>query len=284
MARHWIQWSGVKYVLKVVLAFAAIIFAVVAVIAAWPVFLAALAGTATVWTFLVATSTLVAAVIALGDSVVSLFTNISAIKAHKEDPGWASRYSSMNSMSSWLYKTNFDNKYLNVITNITSVALDVIGFACAVVTIGDGIFNVCKFFSNSYRANANWKNDFKMWDKGWKFSFEKFKKNFSYNVKAFYNSFKNNYSINQMQGVAKRKYDWYKKFSAFTKDTNFKTIKTAYRNTKAFINNLVNGVTFKDYINSQIEKAVMEKVDPLNVKGTMDRIQKIDEKVAGMSI
>lgn len=281
-AKHWIWCDGGKYVLKVVLAVAAIVFAVVAVIVAWPVFVAALVGTATVWTFIVATCTLVTAVIALGDSVVSLFTNIQAFRAHKEDPGWAARYSSMNSMSSWLYKTNFDNKYLNIITNVTSVALDVISTLCAVVTIADGIMNICKFFSNAYRANANWKNSFKMWTKDGKFSFDAFKKNFSYNVKAFYDSFGNNHSINQMKGVAKRKYDWYKKFSEFTKGTDFRNIKKAYGYTKTFINNLVNRVSFKDYINSKIEKAVMDKVDPLDVKGVHEQSQKIDKKLAAM--
>lgn len=285
-AKHWLWCDGGKYVIKAILSAVAVVFAVVAAIAAcvvgWPALLAILAGTLT-WANIVAVCAMITAVIAVVDFFVSACTNTVAALKHKTDPGWASRYSSMDSLSTWLYKTNFDNKFFNIISNWTSVGLDVISTICAVVTIVDGIRNVYRFFKNIGRKNANWKYHFKMWDKNGKFSFEIFKNHFSHNVKAFYNSFKNNRELNQMQGVAKRKYKWYNKFSKFTKGTTFKNIKTGYNNTKAFINNLVNGVTFKDYINSKIEKAVMEKVDPLDVKGTRDKLQKVDKKLAEMA-
>lgn len=239
--KYWFFCDGGKYWVKVGLAVAGLIFAVVALIAAWPVAAAAIAAGWTLST-VAAVATTIMAVIGVADAVVSLVENSMAVHAFKNDPGWAERYGSVTSLSDFLHKTNFKSKFWNKFSEAGAFFIDVTTVACAIITVADSIKNVATFFKNGYRKNANWKRHFDTkTTKYGKFSFERTWKSIKTNKEGIDYAFKNKDLI-QKKGALKRTSEFFKNFSKF--DKNLKTFKNANKAVKNFTKQLESPQSF----------------------------------------
>lgn len=239
--KYWYFCEGGKYWVKVGLAVVGLALAVVALVVAWPVAVAALAGALT-WTTVVAVASVIMAVIGVADAVVSLVESSFAVHAFKSDPGWAERYGSITSLSDFLHKTNFKSKFWNKFSEAGAFFIDVTTVACAIITVVDSIKNVATFFKNGYRKNANWKRHFDTkTTKYGKFSFERTWKSIKTNKEGIDYAFKNKDLI-QKKGALKRTSEFFKNFSKF--DKNLKTFKNANKAVKNFTKQLESPQSF----------------------------------------
>ena len=84
--------------------------------------------------------------------------------------------------------------------------------------------NGYKFFTNSYRANANWKRYFKMWDSNGKFSLKITLKNWKKNWESLNFAFNHDFQYTQWEGARKRNYDTYKNLSKMKESKGYKKV------------------------------------------------------------
>lgn len=211
--KHWYACEGGKYVISAVFKAVGLIVAVLAAFAAlvvaWPIILGLIGGAALTWSAVVAISTAVVACIALADATVALINTIKAASIAKTDPGWAARYADITTASDQLCKTCYDSKWANILSNMGSVAIDVIGTIASIISVVNLAVNGYKFFTNSYRANANWKRYFKMWDSNGKFNLKITIKNWKKNWEGLNFAFNHDFQYTQWEGARKRNYDSY---------------------------------------------------------------------------
>lgn len=237
--KHWYACEGGKYQVAKIFKWVGFAVAVLAAFAALIVALPVILGTSVValasWAGIVAVCTAVAACIALADATVALINSYIAADMAKTDPGWAARYAETNSVSDMLSKTCFDSKWGNIISNFAAGAIDVIGTVCSIVSIANLAVNGYKFFTNSYRANANWKRYFKIWDSNGKFSLDVTLKNWKTNWKGLDFAFHHDFQYTQLEGARKRNYTSYN-FLEKMKDGK------AYKNVMNFFDKLKEGV------------------------------------------
>lgn len=237
--KHWYACEGGKYQVAKIFKWVGFGVAVLAAFAALIVALPVIFGTSVValasWAGIVAVCTAVAACIALADATVALINTYIAADMAKTDPGWAARYTETNSVSDMLRKTCFDSKWGNIISNFAAGAIDVIGTVCSIVSIANLAVNGYKFFTNSYRANANWKRYFKLWDSNGNFSLDVTLKNWKTNWKGLDFALHHDFQYTQLQGARKRNYTSYS-FLEKMKDSK------AYKNVMNFFDKLKEGV------------------------------------------
>lgn len=151
--KYWYHCDGGKYWVKIAAAFALTLLAIMAAVAAWPVMIAALSGT--LWAALVGIAGFVGAVIAAFDAYVDLMGNIAALAMFKNDPAWAARYDSYNSLAGWLEKHRFDSRWMNKFSMIAATAVNITKSVCAVMNIANLIKNTANFIKG-YKAGTNW--------------------------------------------------------------------------------------------------------------------------------
>ncbi len=237
--KHWYACEGGKYVISAVFKAVGLVVAVLAAFAALvvalPLVLAVIGGAALTWSTVVAVCTAVAACIALADATVALINTIKAASIAETDPGWAARYADITTTSDQLSKTCYDSKWMNIISNCGAVAIDVIGTICSIISVVNLAVNGYKFFTNSYRANANWKRYFKIWDNNGKFSLDVTIKNWKTNWKGLNFAFNHDFQYTQWEGARKRNYDSYD-FLEKMKDSK------GYKNVMDFFDKLKDGV------------------------------------------
>lgn len=232
--KYWFFCNGGKYWLKVGAAVAGLIIAAVALIAAWPVAVAAIAAGLTLST-VAAVATLIMAAIGVADAIVSLCQNWKAAHTSQNDPGWAERYSSITTLSDFLHKTYFNSRIGNKLSEIGAFVIDVTTVCCAVITVVNTVKSIKAFFTNSYRKNANWKRHFDTkTTKYGKFSLERTWESFKTNSKGLDYAFKDKALI-QKQGALKRTSKFYNSLSKFSEKSAFlkhlKVTNTIVKNT-----------------------------------------------------
>ena len=237
--KHWYACEGGKYVIsavfKTVVLIVAALAAFAALVVALPLVIGLIGGAALTWSAVVAICTAVAACIALADATVALINTCTAASLADTDPGWAARYADMTTASDYLSKTCFDSRWANIISNIGAVAIDVVGTICSIISVVNLAVNGYRFFTNSYRANANWKRYFKIWDSNGKFSLDVTLKNWKTNWKGLNFAFNHDFQYTQWEGARKRNHATYH-FLEKMKDSK------AYKNVMNFFDKLKEGV------------------------------------------
>lgn len=249
--KHWYACEGGKYVISTVFkivglavavlaAFAALVVALPIVLMAVSPALAAFFGITAAaalasWSGIVAVCTAVAACIAVADATVALINTVKASQMAETDPGWAARYADITTASDQLSKTCFDSKWKNTISNMGAVAINVVGTVCSIISIANLAVNGYKFFTNSYRANANWKRYFKIWDSNGKFSLKVTIKNWKKNWDSLNFAFNHDFQYTQWEGARKRNYAVYDALEKM-KDSQ------SYKNVMKFFDKLKDGV------------------------------------------
>lgn len=237
--KHWYACEGGKYQVAKIFKWVGFAVAVLAAFAALIVALPIVFGASVValasWAGIVAVCTAVAACIALADATVALINAYAAADIAKTDPGWAARYAETNSMSDMLRKTCFDTKWGNIISNFAAGAIDVIGTVCSIISIANLAVNGYKFFTNSYRANANWKRYFKLWDSKGNFSLKVTLTNWKTNWKGLDFALHHDFQYTQLIGARKRNHGVYN-FLEKMKDGK------AYKNVMNFFDKLKEGI------------------------------------------
>ncbi len=284
--KYWYFCDGGKYWVKLGLAVAGVVLAVVALIAAWPVAASAVAAG---WTLKTALSTVAAlataimAVIAVADSTVSVIQNAMAVFAFKNDPGWAERHSSITTLSDFLHKTNFNSKIGNILSEMGAFVIDVTTVCCAVVTVVNSVKNLGKFFTNSYRKGANWKRHFDTkTTKYGKFSIKRTWESFKTNMKGIDYAFKDKALI-QKQGMLKRTSKFYKNFSKFSKDSVFlKTLKKTNSIVKKMTKQLESPKPAVekpiDIVKNELDSAVDKAIDSVKNKLHFNEVEDVYNK------
>lgn len=230
--KYWYACEGGKYIWKRRFAFVGVITAALAAFAALVVLFPISVGG---WALVVAICTAVSSCIALADATVALISSNKAVQLAKTDPGWAARYSETNSISGFLKKTCFEEKWMNIASNYAAIGINAISAICMAVNIWNMGRNAKLFFRNEYRANANWKNEFKMWDSKGRFSFDKTIKNWKTNLKGLDHAFTHDYQYTQWIGARKRNYQFFNSLEKMKKSTY-------YKNTMKFFDKLKDGV------------------------------------------
>lgn len=228
----WYACKGGKYVFSAIFKAVGVVVAALAAFAALVVLFPISVGG---WALVVAICTAVSSCIALADATIALMSSIQAAQLTKTDPGWAARYSETNSISGFLKKTCFEEKWMNIASNYAAIGINAISAICMAVNIWNMGRNAKLFFRNEYRANANWKNEFKMWDSKGRFSFDKTIKNWKTNLKGLDHAFTHDYQYTQWIGARKRNYQFFNSLEKMKKSTY-------YKNTMKFFDKLKDGV------------------------------------------
>lgn len=158
--RYWYNCEGGKQVVDFIKAIGGAIIALLLFIASFPAsgFFAIIAA--------------IGAGIALLNAVTNIYTSYKAMK--EDDPAWAKIYGDQNKLSDVLRESNFNNGFLNKVTNWSASALDAAELFCDVVNIAHTIGTIASkfgfiknFFSKdigllSYMKEARWGTDGKM--------------------------------------------------------------------------------------------------------------------------
>lgn len=159
--KYWYHFKKGKYIIKAIASALLVVLAVAAVIAAWPVLVSAIAAGA-IGGIIVAAAGLIGAVIAAADALIDCIYNIKACSTFAEDPAWAARYDSFNSLSGWFEKYRFQDgllwfsaSELNAGSYVASKVVAITQAACAVINLCNMAKNTINFVKG-YKAGNNW--------------------------------------------------------------------------------------------------------------------------------
>lgn len=228
--KYWYKCEGGDYVIKIVVTVVLVVAAVAVVIVAAPAAILAAssliaaiqAGAVTagvVWAAMTSGATLLTAIITMVDAATNLTFNVKACMVNGEDPAWARRYDSYNTIAGFLEKNKFDTSGWNKVSYFGADFIQGIQFVCSTINIANLAKNGFQFCKQLKSGDAFWKKirfttPSKKPDVKNGITWPTFQYGWN-GVKQNFNSIKNAVNADAFKSLAAANYSWVRKAKSF---------------------------------------------------------------------